>query len=102
MISAPNNFELLVEQHYESLYRFALSLSTNPSDAGDLTQQTFYIAQTKGHQLRDASKLRSWLSTTNEDGHRCGRSIRGTNLCPAASVQWASMRNCGGYVCGSA
>lgn len=59
-----DNFELLVEQHYESLYRFALSLSSNPTDACDLTQQAFYVAQTKGHQLRDPSKVRNWLSTT--------------------------------------
>jgi RNA polymerase sigma factor (sigma-70 family) len=64
MNSELNGFDLLVEQHYESLYRFALSLSNNPSDAGDLTQQAFYVAQTKGHQLRDASKVRTWLSTT--------------------------------------
>ena len=36
-----DDFELLVEQHYEPLFRFALSLSSNPSDACDLTQQAF-------------------------------------------------------------
>jgi len=36
-----DNFELVVEQHYESLYLFALSLSSNPADACDLTQQAF-------------------------------------------------------------
>lgn len=59
-----DDFELLVEQHYESLCRFALSLSSNPTDACDLTQQAFYVAQTKVHQLRDPSKIRNWLSTT--------------------------------------
>ena len=56
--------ESLVEQFYQPLYRFALSLSHNANDACDLTQQTFYIAQVKLHQLNDRSKLKSWLFTT--------------------------------------
>ena len=31
-------FAELVEAYYAALYRFALSLAKNPSDAGDLTQ----------------------------------------------------------------
>lgn len=57
-------FEGLVEQHYRSLYRFAFSLTRSESDACDLTQQTFYIWAAKGHQLKDASKVKSWLFTT--------------------------------------
>jgi RNA polymerase sigma-70 factor (ECF subfamily) len=56
--------ESLVEEHYQSLYRFAYSLSGNPADAADLTQQTFYIAQTKLHQLRDLKKIKTWLCVT--------------------------------------
>jgi RNA polymerase sigma-70 factor (ECF subfamily) len=58
------DFEQVVSQHYVMLYRFALSLSGNETEACDLTQQTFYAWATKGHQLRDPSKLRSWLLTT--------------------------------------
>src|SRR5580765_103766 len=58
------DFECLVEKHYRSLYQFAFSLSQSESEACDLTQQTFYIWATKGHQLRDASKVKSWLFTT--------------------------------------
>ena len=58
-----DDFELIVSQHYEPLYRFALSLTHAESDACDLTQQTFYIWATKGHQLRDLSKVKSWLFT---------------------------------------
>src|ERR1051326_6079939 len=57
------DFEQVVSQHYESLYRFAFSLTHTEADACDLTQQTFYIWATKGHQLRDRGKIKSWLFT---------------------------------------
>src|SRR6184192_1865664 len=59
-----DDFEQIVSQHYEPLYRFAFSLTRTEADACDLTQQTFYIWATKGHQLRDRSKVKSWLFTT--------------------------------------
>ena len=46
------------------LYRFALSLSGEPCDAADLTQQTFLLWASKGHQLRDQSKVKAWLFTS--------------------------------------
>ncbi len=58
------DFNDLVHLHYASLYRFALSLTRKESDAGDLTQQTFYVWATKGHQLQDTSKVKTWLFTT--------------------------------------
>lgn len=58
------NFEKLVEDFYMPLYRFALSLSRRENDAADLTQQTFYLWASKGHQLRDSSKVKTWLFTT--------------------------------------
>ena len=57
-------FTQLVDAHYAPLYRFALSLTKNPSDACDLTQQTFFIWARKGEQLREAEKAKSWLFTT--------------------------------------
>lgn len=57
-------FSRLVDAHYAGLYRFALSLARNPSDASDLTQQTFFIWARKGHSLRDPGKAKTWLFTT--------------------------------------
>jgi len=57
-------FAQLVDAQYAPLYRFALSLARNGSDAGDLVQQTFFIWATKGHGLRELSKAKSWLFTT--------------------------------------
>ena len=54
----------LAEQFYEPLFKFAMRLSGNTADAEDYTQQTFYLAQVKGHQVRDESKVKSWLFTT--------------------------------------
>ncbi|MEM1057650.1 MAG: RNA polymerase sigma factor [Verrucomicrobiota bacterium] len=58
------SFESVVEQFYQPLFRFALSLTKHETEACDLTQQTFYLWATKGHQLRDATKVKSWLFTT--------------------------------------
>lgn len=58
------DFDEVVTRYYESLYQFALSLTRAEADACDLTQQTFYVWATKGHQLRDATKVKTWLFTT--------------------------------------
>jgi len=58
------DFEGLVARYYESLYQFAFSLTRSEADACDLTQQTFYVWATKGHQLREPGKVKTWLFTT--------------------------------------
>jgi RNA polymerase sigma-70 factor (ECF subfamily) len=58
------NFENVVNRYYEPLYKFAFSLARTEADACDLTQQTFYVWATKGHQLRDQNSAKTWLFTT--------------------------------------
>jgi len=58
------DFEGLVARFYEPLYQFAFSQTRSEADACDLTQQTFYVWATKGHQLRDPKKVKTWLFTT--------------------------------------
>lgn len=58
------DFEGVVARYYEPLYRFAFSLARTEDEACDLTQHTFYIWAAKGHQLRDQTKVKTWLFTT--------------------------------------
>src|SRR5512136_1070082 len=63
-MNSTDQFEAIVCEHYEPLFRFAMSLTRSESDAWDLTQQTFYVWARKGHQLGDISKVKTWLFTT--------------------------------------
>jgi RNA polymerase sigma-70 factor (ECF subfamily) len=63
-MAAGVEFESVVARFYEPLYQFAFSLARAEADACDLTQQTFYVWATKGHQLRDPTKVKTWLFTT--------------------------------------
>lgn len=58
------DFESLVSTYYAPLYRFALSLTHAEESACDLVQEAFAIWAAKGHQLQDASKVKTWLFTT--------------------------------------
>jgi RNA polymerase sigma-70 factor (ECF subfamily) len=72
-MNAADPFEAIVSEHYEALYRFALSLTRTEADARDLTQHTFYVWATKGHQLRDHAKVKTWLYTTLHRAFLLGR-----------------------------
>jgi RNA polymerase sigma factor (sigma-70 family) len=63
MADSPD-FEGLVTAYYGALYQFAFSLTRDEAEACDLTQQAFFIWASKGHQLRDRSKVKTWLFTT--------------------------------------
>jgi RNA polymerase sigma-70 factor (ECF subfamily) len=58
------NWEQVVTEFYAPLYRFGLNLTRSEADAMDLTQQTFFLWASKGHQLRDGRKVKTWLFTS--------------------------------------
>jgi RNA polymerase sigma-70 factor (ECF subfamily) len=58
------DFEHVVQTCHGDVYRFALSLTRNEDEAGDVTQETFHLWAQRGHQLREASRLKAWLLTT--------------------------------------
>ena len=58
------DFETVVAGYYGPLYQFAFSLTRDEADSCDLVQQTFCIWARKGHQLREVSKVKTWLFTT--------------------------------------
>ena len=58
------DYEHAVATYYEALYAFGYSLAGNSDDAGELTQETYCRLLTKGGQLRDTAKVKSWLFTT--------------------------------------
>src|SRR5882757_7187805 len=58
------DFDSLVARYYEPLYQFAFSLTRDEAESCDLVQQTFCIWANKGHQLRDTTKVKTWLFTT--------------------------------------
>ena len=51
----------LVEEHYQSLYRYAYRLSGAAADAEDLTQEAFCKAQAQLATLRDPDRAKPWL-----------------------------------------
>jgi RNA polymerase sigma-70 factor (ECF subfamily) len=51
----------LVDEHYETLYRYAYRLSGTAGDAEDLTQEAFCKAQLQMAQLRDPKRAKAWL-----------------------------------------
>src|SRR6266851_5375905 len=58
------DYEQAVNSFYEPLYGFAYSLCGNENDSCELTQETFARLLAKSGQVRDESKVKSWLFTT--------------------------------------
>jgi RNA polymerase sigma-70 factor (ECF subfamily) len=59
--AATVDLNALIVAHHAVVYRYACRLCRCPTEAEDLTQQTFLIAQQKLHQLREAERACGWL-----------------------------------------
>ncbi len=59
-----NIFKKQVDDNYKNLFYFALSLSRCEADAADFTQQTYLKLAKNWNEIRDKSKLKSWLFST--------------------------------------
>lgn len=70
------DLHVVVSEWYDPLYRFAISLCRNEDAALDLAQNAFHKLAQKQHQLRDPSKVKSWLFSVVYrdfvDGYRRG------------------------------
>jgi RNA polymerase sigma factor (sigma-70 family) len=64
MIVDDSTFEVIVNAHYQGLYRFAFSLAHCEAQACDLTQETFRKFATKAAQIESPGKVKTWLFTT--------------------------------------
>ena len=53
--------ERVIREHYRPLYLYALTLCGQEADAADLTQQTAVIFARKWADVRDVTKVKSWL-----------------------------------------
>lgn len=60
----PPELQTVVDDHYQNLYRFALSLTRSSDDAWDLTQEAFLRLAKKRATIRSTAAIKSWLYTT--------------------------------------
>lgn len=60
----PPELQSVVDDHYQNLYRFAMSLTRSSDDAWDLTQEAFLRLAKKSSSIRSTSAIKSWLYTT--------------------------------------
>lgn len=58
-----NEFKQLTYPHMKLMYNMALRYCGNAFDAEDIVQETYMMAFSKFHQLREKSKCKSWLLT---------------------------------------
>ena len=58
-----DSFDQIYQSYFESVYRYALSLSGNTQTAEEITQETFFKAMRSLDQFQGNSSLKSWLCT---------------------------------------
>ena len=56
-----DSFDRIYQDYFESVYRYVLSLSGNPTIAEEISQETFFRAMRTLDQFQGKSSLKSWL-----------------------------------------
>ena len=57
----PDDFDEVVQAHWTAVYRLLYSLTGNPHDTEDLTQETFMRAIKRWDTFKKGTNLRAWL-----------------------------------------
>ena len=57
----PDSFTAVVEAHWTAVYRLLFSMTGNPHDTEDLTQETFLRALRRWDTFKQGTNLRAWL-----------------------------------------
>ena len=57
-----DSFDQIYQTYFDPVYRFALSLSGNPQNAEEITQETFFRAMRSLDQFQGRSSLKSCRS----------------------------------------
>ena len=63
MVMGQQPFETLVEAHHAEIYRYLVRVTTRPSEAEDLSQETFLRAYRAYRALTPDANVRAWLFT---------------------------------------
>ena len=61
IVKPSDAFKAAVEANWTCVYRFLYTLSGNPCDTEDLTQETFLRALRRWETFREGTNLRAWL-----------------------------------------
>lgn len=77
-----DDFSVVCQMYYQKVYRFLLSLTGNPHQAEDLTQETFYRALLHIGQYRNDGHMYTWLCTIGKNAwlNECRRQKRLVSL----------------------
>ena len=63
MVMGQQPFETVVEAHHAEIYRYLVRVTTRPSEAEDLSQETFLRAYRAYRVLTPDANVRAWLFT---------------------------------------
>lgn len=70
---SPEEFEKIILEFKDSIYRFSLRMCRNPGDAEEILQETFLSAFRNFHKFRGDASIKTWLFTIAANACRMKR-----------------------------